>query len=312
MDSKIDVTTVYSLKSLEPQPTIHFFRGLPASGKSTLAEELLKSERIVRINKDSLRNMAQTEFTRDAEKAVKEGSKFLALQYLKNGYSVIIDDTNLPQKYEKYWLNIAKDHQYTLIKYEFTTPVDECIRRDADRKDSVGAHVIMGFYNKFYQGDHHAKREPVRTYAKQVETKLPAIIVDIDGTVALNTGRGYFGDVDYGSDIRNEPICQIVEFYAARYADCEVIFLSGREGTEKTLAATDKWIQDNMDIECYTLMMREEGDFRTDAIIKEELYLHNIEGQYNILYVLDDRDQTVEMWRNKLKLPTLQVYWGKF
>jgi hypothetical protein len=57
--------------------------------------------------------------------------------------------------------------------------------------------------------------------------------------------------------------------------------------------------------------MRKTDDFRKDSIIKEEIYQNEIEGKYNVLCVLDDRNQVVEFWRAK-GLVCFQVAPGDF
>jgi hypothetical protein len=57
--------------------------------------------------------------------------------------------------------------------------------------------------------------------------------------------------------------------------------------------------------------MRKTDDFRKDSIIKEEIYQENIEGKYNVLCVLDDRNQVVDFWRAK-GLTCFQVAPGDF
>ena len=57
--------------------------------------------------------------------------------------------------------------------------------------------------------------------------------------------------------------------------------------------------------------MREEGDRRKDNIVKYEIFNKFIRDKYCVNYVLDDRNQVVEMWR-KLGLRTLQVADGNF
>lgn len=54
------------------------------------------------------------------------------------------------------------------------------------------------------------------------------------------------------------------------------------------------------------------GDNRKDSIVKRELYEKYIEGKYLIRFVLDDRNQMVDMWRNELGLKCLQVAEGNF
>ena len=57
--------------------------------------------------------------------------------------------------------------------------------------------------------------------------------------------------------------------------------------------------------------MRKTGDFRKDSIVKKELFDENVRGKYNIEFVLDDRNQVVEMWRS-IGLVCLQVADGNF
>jgi hypothetical protein len=57
--------------------------------------------------------------------------------------------------------------------------------------------------------------------------------------------------------------------------------------------------------------MREEGNNEKDSIVKRRLFEDNIRGKYYIEYVLDDRNQVVDMWRN-MGLTCLQVAEGDF
>jgi len=57
--------------------------------------------------------------------------------------------------------------------------------------------------------------------------------------------------------------------------------------------------------------MREVGDRRKDTEVKAEIYHRFIEPQYDVHYILDDRDQVVKMWRS-LGLTCLQVAEGAF
>jgi hypothetical protein len=57
--------------------------------------------------------------------------------------------------------------------------------------------------------------------------------------------------------------------------------------------------------------MRSAGDMRKDSIVKEEIYRQEILGRYNVWFVLDDRNQVVDMWR-LLGLRCLQVAPGNF
>jgi hypothetical protein len=45
------------------------------------------------------------------------------------------------------------------------------------------------------------------------------------------------------------------------------------------------------------IYMRPAEDKREDSIIKQELFDAHIRDRYNVLFVLDDRNRVVDMWR---------------
>ena len=58
--------------------------------------------------------------------------------------------------------------------------------------------------------------------------------------------------------------------------------------------------------------MRAADDYRKDDEVKFELYKENVDDKYFIHYVLDDRNQVVDMWRDKCNLTCFQVAPGDF
>jgi hypothetical protein len=44
--------------------------------------------------------------------------------------------------------------------------------------------------------------------------------------------------------------------------------------------------------------MRELGDSRPDAVVKQEMYEEYIKDKYNVLAVFDDRPSVVAFWRD--------------
>jgi len=134
--------------------------------------------------------------------------------------------------------------------------------------------------------------------------KLTAIMVDIDGTLAHMNGRSPYDPSKYHEDTVDPAIRNIVN----RYTDVDVIVCSGRDDTYYDVTA--KWLDDN-GIEYDRLLMRKAGDNREDSIVKWELYQTEIEPNSNVLFVLDDRNRVVNMWR-KNGLKCLQVAEGDF
>jgi hypothetical protein len=64
-------------------------------------------------------------------------------------------------------------------------------------------------------------------------------------------------------------------------------------------------------IKAMALFMRKSGDYRKDSVVKKEIYERHIKEDFNVEFVLDDRDQVVKMWREQ-GLVCLQVAEGNF
>jgi hypothetical protein len=156
--------------------------------------------------------------------------------------------------------------------------------------------------------------------------KQNAIIVDIDGTIADHTDvRGHYEYSKVHLDKPKREIMRLID--SLKYASeghLQMLFVSGREDRCRDL--TIDWLRCNWlehekflrvhgqsysDNVSNYLFMRETGDRRADNIIKEEIYRKHIEPHYNVLYVFDDRDRVVQMWR-EIGLTCLQVANGNF
>lgn len=140
-----------------------------------------------------------------------------------------------------------------------------------------------------------------------------AIIVDIDGTVAdMGKGepgrRGPFDWDRVGEDEVIWPIADLVRLIASRQ-DIHILCVSGRK--EQARAQTAHWLRVRARIFFSALWMRADDDNRPDEQMKEEIYRQHIEPGFEVLYVLDDRDKVVKMWRS-LGLTCLQVAEGDF
>lgn len=138
------------------------------------------------------------------------------------------------------------------------------------------------------------------------ENKPPAILVDVDGTVAIMNGRSPFDETRVHEDTPNRPVILVIAAMARTH---RIIFMSGR--TEACRQATESWLHANVPIPFHRLYMRQVGDFRKDAIIKAELFDRHIRDNYRVRFVLDDRNQVVEMWRS-IGLTVFQVANGDF
>lgn len=138
--------------------------------------------------------------------------------------------------------------------------------------------------------------------------KLSAIIVDLDGTIAIMGDRSPFAKTGYDLDSPNAAVIEVVKsLHAAGYA---VLIVSGR--TEYSRSETVQWLAAHLPVPYEALLLREDGDDRDDGIVKKEIYVREIEPHYDVLLVLDDRNHVVDMWRDELGLTCLQVAPGDF
>lgn len=281
-------------------------KGLPASGKSTYAKKLVDKGDWKRVNKDDLRAMMDnSQWSKRNEKFVIKTRNDIILLALEAGFNVVVDDTNLHPKHEsdihelvRNW-NKVNTEQATVSTKFFDVPVDVCIERDLKRPASVGERVIRRFYNDFLKA-------PTDLYLPP-ENKPKAIIVDIDGTLAHNnSGRNIYDYAKALDDDFDEVVGDIVFEYAKN--GYEIIVCSGREDDCRDV--TEVWLEKH-GIVFTELLMRKAGDFRQDSIVKRELFDQHIRDHYRVHFVLDDRNQVVDMWRG-LGLKVLQVADGNF
>ena len=82
--------------------------------------------------------------------------------------------------------------------------------------------------------------------------------------------------------------------WAMKKAGYEILLASGRSDEYREF--TERWLLENH-IPYDKLWMRRDGDYRQDAIIKQEIYDYNIKGQYDACFVVDDRKRVVDVWR---------------
>ncbi len=138
--------------------------------------------------------------------------------------------------------------------------------------------------------------------------KQKAIIVDIDGTLADMRGvRGPFDWDKVHLDRPHEDVIELVRDLRS-LKKYKIIITTGRDGVCEE--ATKEWVLEH-GVNYDEFFIRKAGDFRKDSIIKSEIYMDYIRPKYDVKFVIDDRNQVVEMWRS-LGLRVLQVAPGDF
>lgn len=281
---------------------IYITKGLPASGKSTWAREFVEKSngQVVNICKDDLRDMLHADkHSTGRETFVMQIRDLITIKSLEEHKSVIWSDTNLNPIHEQRAREIAEQCKAVVEIKDFTdVPVDTCIQRDLKRFKSVGEKVIRDTYNKYLK-----KKEE-----KLLQNKdLPkTIICDLDGTLAKIEGRSPYDASNCEFDALNESVASIVKSYYKN--DYKILLVSGRQSQHRE--QTERWLK-KYEINYHALIMRETSDMRKDSIVKKEIFDNHIKDKYYIEFILDDRNQVVDMWR-ELGLTCLQVDYGDF
>ena len=141
---------------------------------------------------------------------------------------------------------------------------------------------------------------------------MDTIIFDIDGTLADVEHRRHFlsgAKPNWGQffdrmvdDPPLRDVCLLAELLGdhplVNQGAIKLFLFSGRPETHRK--ETEDWL--NIHVRSYfrkavALLMRGEGDYRADTIVKKEM-LHSIQGQgYEVRLVVDDRPSVVEMWK---------------
>jgi hypothetical protein len=239
------------------------------------------------------------------EKLISKWEQSCIIDALREGKNVVVDATNFNPGYMGNLKEIIKT-ECGDIKFEikfFDVPVDECIKRDLKRPNSVGREVIMKFYDKYLK--------PEQIMMGQDDTLPHVIICDLDGNLALHVARSPYEFMKCHTDALNVPVAKVVHQFLHKGACDKIVYMSGREDeafdlTVGWLVKHDLWHSDKCE-----LHMRKTGDNRKDRIIKTELFDAYVRGKYYVDFVLDDRRQVVTMWR-EIGLSCFQVAPGDF
>lgn len=301
--------------------TLTATRGLPASGKTTYARYRLEQSKpgeLVRLNRDDIRAMIHGtgHYIHTTEQQVSTVQHGSVERLLSAGVSVIVDDTNLRAKHLRTLAEIAWKVGAEFEVEDFTdVPLMECLARNAKRTvGQVPDEVILKMHQKFLAGQKLPLALPVRPETTAGAPYIPdpslprAVMVDIDGTVAIHGDRDPYDTSRYDEDTPNDSVVRVVRsmWESGEYA---VVFCSGRD--EEFRDVTEKWLAHHVGVPFEALYMRPKGDRRRDDIVKLELFDTHIRAAWNVTCVFDDRDRVVEAWRS-IGLTVLQVAPGEF
>ena len=144
----------------------------------------------------------------------------------------------------------------------------------------------------------------------------PAVIFDIDGTLALIehrrkhvTSRPKNWVAFYAGIPKDEPNIPVINTLHGLINGGYVgLLCSGRPDNYRD--TTVAWLRQHF-ISYTALYMRKAGDYRADDIVKREILTEIRADGYNPILACDDRDRIVKMWRDE-GLICLQAAEGDF
>lgn len=291
--------------------------GCPGSGKSTWAQEYCRTRPgWYVVNRDNIRvglmgitARNEYKYSKAREKLVTEimFDQILAIMAKESTKGVVVADTNLNEARRDDFKVYAETHGWSYHEQVFDVSWLELLKRNTYRGEgAVPIDVLRQMFWKFCE----YQKKPVYD---GTPGKPKAVIFDVDGTLAKMVGRSPYDLEKCDTDIINPMVVELARsYYRDGYA---VIVVSGREsGTSEEpyryMDMTANWLTDN-DIPYTDHFQREQGDSRSDMIVKEEIFWRDIVPNYDVKLAVDDRAQVVEIWR-RIGIECWQVDHGDF
>lgn len=270
-------------------------RGLPASGKSTRAKEIVEGGgNFIRLNRDLIREMLHfNKWSHKNEGLTVNAEKHLAREFLNEDVNVIIDDCNLSGSHKDMWRAVADKYsaKFEIVDLTYIHPY-ECVKRDIDRGTKVGNNVIMNMALQY----------------ELYKPKKGYIICDLDGTLCDITHRLEFvkgeGKKDWKSFFWHIPEDKLkLDTYKklCSYSEegYDIVFVSARPQDYEDI--TVKWLNKHLGaLPWETLIMRRAGDIRDDVDVKRDILNRFFKDRSLIHKVIDDRPRVVKVWQEEL------------
>lgn len=266
--------------------------GPPGSGKSTYAITNLTLNTAY-VNQDS-------------QGKVGHADKFAEAIQLRS--DIIVDRMNFNKEQRKRYITVAKANGYETEIIVFHESYQTCLNRCEARKDHLTvkdkatAIKVLNFFFSNYERVQDNEADVVERRWPDIE-KPSAICIDLDGTLCniehrqkfvLNERKNwpmFFAGIS--KDTPNKWCKQIIDVLSAYH---KIVLCTGRGGEYKE--TTEAWLK-SYKVHYDDLFMRQIKDYRKDSIIKEVLLDFEILTRYEPTYMIDDRQQVVDMYRNR-------------
>lgn len=268
--------------------------GPPGSGKSTLAKKY-EADGFLRISQD-----------RDGADHVR-----LFLDALDRGDDIVVDRMNFNVEQRARYSRPASfngyDTEIVVLHEAYNTCLNRMRAREGhetitDEKGALGA--LRTFFTKYERPTPSECFNTTFIYPEGPKPK--AIICDLDGTLCNVEHRRHFvrgegkknwkGFFEGIADDTVNVWCKEILESMLTY---QIVFCSGRGQEHEEV--TRNWLNKNA-WESYIeseLYMRMAGDSRQDYIVKEIILDFEILTRWTPHFMIDDRQQVVDMWRRR-------------
>ena len=287
--------------------TIYATIGASGSGKSTWAESYAISNQLPLFSSDNIREELGNINDQSKNKKVFDILYSRLAEALKTS-DAVMDATNYSEQSRLSLESVAKQAGAKIHWKYFNASLQQCFENNKKRDRFVPENVIRKQWTSLTLPYDNVEF----MYVPKEDYIAQCILVDLDGTLSLNnSGRSPFDGTRVFEDDVNWAVWDVVNKYWEDESK-QVIFLSGREGTEICRNETIRFLGEKCEFANPLLFMRAEGDHRKDWLIKWELYETKVNPFYEVMFALDDRDQVVNMWRNGPKINCFQVAEGNF
>lgn len=126
--------------------------GIPGSGKSTYATAWVQEEpNRVRVNRDDLRYMMYGVYFGGNidERLVTRAQNAIIVESIRNGYDVIVDNTNLDIRARYEIIQLAVENSATSAMVFFDITLEEALLRNSQRARQVPDDVIKKMHERY-------------------------------------------------------------------------------------------------------------------------------------------------------------------
>lgn len=291
-------------------------RGLPGSGKSTaaLAIQKLYPEEVLRINNDDISRLllgaSYLSKTADTHSLLANLRRAMLIEGLQRPTVrlIIIDNTNLVSETvaEVEALAVAFGAEFIVEDEFLKVSVEECIKRDSQRSESVGKDVILRMSRRAKTLTPWTSFRPVLKSKNNEQTPV-CFIIDLDPILRWLRNASVSDWMRIYKEKLPSPAIELAK--AIKSSGAEVIGVTSL--SEKHFAEASVWSNVHV-FPGIKLFMKEYDNDGRSAMSKYLAYDKHIKPHYNVAGVIGEKSELVHVWKNIAQLPTFEVSFGDF